>query len=121
MAFFDFASNIAETTELHYKMSLRTRHYKVRYNKLKDYVTEYTKTNDLMVKNEDDIHGEIFLQANSYHMIISIIQVTPMECAVDIKVQTYGLIGLFKPVKHIQKCFNYLDKKVTTTGIGQRS
>jgi hypothetical protein len=120
MAFFDFASTIAETKETHQKMQLRTRYYKTRYEKMKNQVLDYCKITDLFVKHEDDVHGELFLQANGYHMIVSIVQVSPMECAVDIKVQTYGLIGLFKPMKIIAKCYAYLDKKVEFKGVGLR-
>jgi len=120
MAFFDFVSTIAETKETHQRMQLRTRYYKTRYNKMKDQILDYCKVSNLYVKNEDDVHGELFLQANGYHMIVSIVQVSPMECAVDIKVQTYGLIGLFKPMKIIQKCFAYIDKKVEFKGVELR-
>lgn len=118
MAFFDFASNLAETRELHSNQYLRTRYYKARYTNLKEIVLKYANENNIFVKSEDDVHGEIFLQTQRYHIIVSILQVTPLESAVDIKVQTYKLIGLFKPLKIITKLFNYIDEKSDFKGTG---
>ena len=118
MGFFDFASNIAETKESHQHKNLKTHYYKNRYNNIKKIVLDYAKENKMQVKSEDDVHGEIFLQSNNRHIIISIIQVTPLETGVDIKVQTYRIIGLYKPMKDIINLFNYINKKADFKGLG---
>ena len=118
MAFFDFASNIAETKELHANQYLRTRYYKTRYKNLKDVILAYAKANKIKVKSEDDLHGEIFLQTNRYHIIVSIVQVSPLESAVDIKVQTYKILGLYKPLKLILSLYIHIDTKAEFKGTG---
>lgn len=118
MAFFNFTSNLAETKELHTNPYLRTRYYKGRYSNIKEIVINYAKANKIIVKSVDDTHGEVYLQANRFHIIVSILQVSPLETAVDIKVQTYKLLGLYKPLKIITGLYNYIDSKADFKGIG---
>lgn len=118
MGVFDFASNVAETFETNMNSKLKTHYYKDRYNNIKQIVLKYAQANKLIVKSEDDAHGEIFLQSSGYHMIVSILQVSPLETAVDIKVQTYRIIGLFKPVKLIVRMFEHINTKANFKGVG---
>lgn len=118
MAILDFASNVAETYETNMNNKLKTHYYKDRYKNIKQIVLKYAQLKKLTVRSEDDIHGEIYLQAANYHMIVSIIQVSPFETAVDIKVQTYRLLGLFKPVKIILNMFNHINEKTNFKGVG---
>jgi len=118
MAFFDFASNISETSEIHQNKDLKTHYYKARYNNIKKIVLDFAKEKKMSVRSEDDIHGEIFLQSNRNHMIISIMQISPLETAVDVKVQTYKMIGLYKPMKDTITLFNYISKKADFKGTG---
>ena len=121
MAFFDFVTNISETNEKHQDKNLRTHYYKDRYNNIKKIVLTYANENKMHIKSEDDVHGEIFLQSNKYHMIVSIVQVTPLETAVDIKVQTYSILGLYKPMKNIITLYRYIGKKSDFKGLGLHS
>ena len=118
MAMFDFASNVAETSETNPNNKLKTHYYKDRYNNIKQIVLNYAKINKITVRSEDDVHGEIYLQAGNHHMIISILQVSPFETAVDIKVQTYRILGLYKPVKLILNVFNHINSKANFKGVG---
>ena len=118
MGLFDFASNVSETFETNATNKLKTHYYKDRYKNIKQIVLNYALENKITVRSEDDVHGEIYLQARNYHLIISIIQVTPFETAVDIKVQTYRLLGLFKPVKLILKMFTHINSKADFKGVG---
>ena len=118
MAFLNFTSNLAETKELHSNPSLRTRYYKSRYPNIKEIVVNYAKVKSINVKSVDDTHGEIFLQSNRFHIIVSIIQVNPLESGVDIKVQTYKIIGLYKPLKIITNLYNHIDSKADFKGVG---
>lgn len=113
-----FASNIEETSDRHSNEHLRTHYYKTRYNDLKQIVIAYAKANKMTIKSEDDKHGEIFLQASRFHIIVSIIQITPLETSVDLKVQTYKLLGLFKPLKIIAALYNHLNSKTQFKGVG---
>jgi hypothetical protein len=116
MGFFDFLSNNAETSELHSVMDLRTRYYKTSYKKVKEQVEAYAEEQNITVKHVNDVHGEIFLQTGNYHMIVSIIQVTPLETAVDMKVQTYKLMGMSLPKKLILQMYAFLNINLTFKG-----
>ena len=118
MGFFDFATNIAESKEIHNDNNLKTHYYKTRYNNIKQIILSYAQANKLIVKSEDDVHGEIFLQANNRHIIVSIVQVSPFETAVDVKVQTYRIIGLYKPMKEIILLYRYIGTKADFKGVG---
>jgi len=118
MGVFYFASNIEETSERHNNQNLRTHYYNSRYNELKQIVISYAKANKMTVKSEDDKHGEIFLQSSRFHIIVSIMQITPLETSVDFKVQTYKLLGLFKPLKLITSFYIYLNSKAQFKGAG---
>ena len=111
-----FMRTTAETREMHALGKMRTRYYKTNYNKAKAKVLLYVEKLGVDIKNIDDNHGEIFVQSNKYHMIISIIQVTPIETAVDFKVQFYGLIGRNRPQKLIQDFYTYLDSELPFKG-----
>ncbi len=113
MAFFDFASNVSETNESNSNQKLKTHYYKARYKNIKQIVINYAQVHKLHVRSEDDLHGEIYLQSNGYHMIVSIVQVSPFETAVDIKVQTYRILGLFKPTKLIINVLDHIKTKAS--------
>lgn len=113
-----FLSNFAETKERHQNKELRTRYYRTRYSKVKDAVIEYSNHYDFSINNIDDIHGEIFIQTTKFHLIISIIQVNPLESAIDVKVQTYKVFGMNKPQRTIENLFAFLDKKLEFKGVG---
>lgn len=116
MGLSEMLSNNVETKELHDHKELRTRYYKSSFRKIKEQLEVFCNDSEIEVKNIDEVHGEMFLQTNKYHMIISMIQVTPIETAVDIKVQTYKVIGMYAPKKLILSMYKYLDSKFTFKG-----
>lgn len=118
MGIMNFISNFAETKELHQLPALKTRYYRTRYTKVKDMIIEYANHNDYIINNIDDIHGEIFVQTTKFHLIISIIQVNPLETAVDVKVQTYKIVGMNKPRNIILNLYSFLNKKLDFKGVG---
>ena len=118
MSLSSFFGTVAETKELHSVIALRSRYYKTNYNKAKAAVLEYTKQSNLNIGNIDDSHKEILLQSNKYHIIVSFIQVTPIETAIDIKVEVYGLFGLNRPQKMIVNYYKYLDENLSFKGVG---
>lgn len=113
-----FLSNNAETRELHTDSELRSRYYKTTFKKIKTAIEEYCDNEGIVVVNVDETHGEMFLQTTKYHMIVSIIQVNPLESAVDLKVQTYQLIGRNVPKMKVLKMYKYLNDKLPFKGVG---
>jgi len=117
MSFLGFLSNFAETKEKHNNPNLRTRYYSTEYKAIRNIINDYAKENEYLVTKIDDKKHEIFLQNTKFHIIISIIQITPMETAVDIKVQTYNIIGMNKPVRSILDLYSYLNNKLKFKGV----
>lgn len=117
MAGMSFLNNLAETKELHSDAVLRTHYYKTNYQKAKAVVIEYANEIKANVRNIDDEHREIFLQSDRYHIIVSLVQVSPIETSVDFKVEQYGIIGMNRPKKRIVEFYAYLDKNLTLKGV----
>lgn len=113
-----FLSPVAETKELHSDGQLRSRYYKTNYAKAKAVIVEHTTQLNAQVKNVDDVHREIFIQGNRYHIIAFLVQVTPYETSVDFKVEHYGFIGMNRPKKKIIEFYEYLNHNLTFKGVG---
>lgn len=117
MGLLDFTKTLCETKELHQDKDLRTRYYKTGYTKVKEQVLRFCDNAGLIVKNINDEHGEILVQTSKLHCIISIIQITPLETACDIKVQTYGVFGMNIPRKTVLSIYDHLNKSLTFKGV----
>ncbi len=118
MGFKEFLSNNAETSELHQDGGLRSRYYKASFKKVRDVIQEFSTLKDIVILNVDEVHGEMFLQTTKYHMIVSIVQVNPLETAVDVKVQTYQLIGRGVPKNKVLELYDHLNNNLTFKGVG---
>lgn len=113
-----FFRNTAETKELHSLVGLRSRYYKTNYQKAKAVVLEYAKENKLDPRHIDDAHKELLLQSGRFHIIVSFVQVTPIETSVDFKVEFYAIFGFNRPIKKIISFYEYLDKNLSFKGVG---
>ncbi len=112
-----FFSTICETKELHENTDLRTKYFKSSFLKVKEQVERYAQANKLIVQSVNEEYGEVLLQSSSMHIVVSIIQTTPLETAVDIKVQVYTLIGMNIPKKTILKLYQYLSQNLNFKGV----
>jgi hypothetical protein len=118
MVLLSFLSPLAETKELHCDAPLRSRYYKTNYNKTKATLLEFAEQKNWTVRNVDDEHRELFLQGSKFHVIVSMVQVTPYETSVDFKVEFYTLVGFNRPRKMITELYQYLDKQLPFKGVG---
>lgn len=113
-----FFKTIAESKELHSDVQLRSRYYKTNYQKAKAVLLEYAKQESIDVRNVDDEHRELFFQGSRFHIIVSLVQVNPIETSVDFKVEYYGLLGMNRPKNTILKLYQYLDQNLSFKGVG---
>ena len=118
MSVSSFFGTTAETVELHPIIGLRSRYYKSNYAKAKAIILEHASKSKMIIANIDDEHREILLQSSRYHIIVSLVQVNPIETSVDFKVQMYGIFGFHRPRKVIFSFYAYLDKNLTFKGVG---
>jgi hypothetical protein len=117
MGVFDFTKTLCETQELHKDSELRTRYYRSSYTKVKTEITQFCNLSGMDIVNVDDTHGELFIQTKKFHIIVSIIQISPLETAVDMKVQTYGMWGMNLPKKTVLAVYKYLNEALTFKGV----
>lgn len=117
MGLLDFTKTLCETREVHLDKELKTRYYKTSYTKVKEQVENFCTLEDLNITNINDTHGEILIQTNKFHAIVSVIQVTPLETACDIKVQAYGVFGMHRPRKTILALYEHLNKTLKFKGV----
>jgi|SRR5690554_4052887 len=120
MGFFDFFIRDIETSDLHSNPRLRTHYYKCDYRQTKEAVLSFLKINKYKVANINDKYGEIFVQADKFHMIISIRKANILNSSVDIKINVYNLLGAYRPHKLISKIYEYLDKELLFVGVGRQ-
>ncbi len=114
----DFFSNHEETRETHFKNRMRTRYYKHSSKEVLDLLeTYFQNSKDAEVKTRDDEHGELFAQGGKFHVIATVHSFTPRETSVDLKVQTYRVLGAGRSEKIIDTVYTYLDKHLTLKGI----
>lgn len=113
-----YFGTVAETQELHSVVGLRSRYYKTSYKIAKAAVLEYVDQIKAIVKHDDEVHKEMLIQSNRYHIIVTFVQVTPIETSIDFKVEIYGLFGFHRPRNMILKFYNYLNNKLTFKGVG---
>ncbi len=118
MGLMDLITNFAETSETHSNKILKTRYYRTSYKNVKSAIGDYAKKNSYIINSIDDKHGEIFVQTTKFHLIISVLQINALETAVDVKVQTYTILGLNKPRSIIEQLFTFLDKALDFKGVG---
>lgn len=113
-----FFKTTAETKELHAVGALRSRYYKTNYKTAKEAILEYAQSQKLETKHIDDEHKEIYLQGTRYHIMVSVVQINPIETSIDFKVQHYGLIGMNRPMQRIEAFYKFLDTKLPFKGVG---
>ena len=114
----DYFSNNFETNDTHRIPKLKTRYYKASYKKIKIALEEYCDKTNVHIKHVDDAHKELFLQTNKYHIIFSVVQITPLESAIDMKIQTYKIMGMNTPIDIIWKFYQHLDSVLSFKGVG---
>jgi len=118
MGFFDYFSNHAESSERHALKALQTHYYKHNYAQVKEALKAYANKHRYPIKSVDDKHGEVFIETSKFHMIATIIEINPRETAIDIKTQTYKIVGFNKPKTIIIDTFKALDEVLTLKGVG---
>lgn len=117
MRFRDYFTNDFETSDNHHIDTLRTRYYRARYDEAKNAILHVAKQMNATVKSSDDNFKEISIESMKFNAIFSVINVKMSECAIDIKVNTFAIIGLAKGKKIIEEIYQLLDKSLPFKGV----
>lgn len=114
----DYFSNDFETSDTHYISSLRTRYYRARNTQVREVALELIKSEEGIVKSNDEAHYELIFDTKYYSATFTIISTTISETAIDIKINTYSLVGMGKGKKAIERMYAYFDSKLPFKGVG---
>ncbi len=117
MSLTSFFSTTCETRELHADAQLRTRYYRNNFNQAKEAVDRIAATLGLEVRDVNPAHGEIYLLGNGFDIIVTAIQVTPIETGIDLKINVFSFAGFGRPRKLALQWFAALDKQLKFKGV----
>lgn len=117
MSLASFFQSACETRELHADAQLRTRYYRNSFQQAKDAVDRLAAEERLEVRNIDVVHGEIYLLGNGYDVIVTAIQVTPIETGIDLKVNWFGFVGMGRPKKIALRFYQGFDRLLKFKGV----
>lgn len=121
MGLFSVFSNLYETKERHEKKAYQTHYFKTNYAKTKAALLNVAKASGLTLKSANDTYGELYFTGKKYHVIATVIQTSPAETAVDLKVQTYYIAGFNRPKKIIESTFKALKDTLPLKGTGLKA
>lgn len=116
-----FFAKQAETKGMHRDAGLRTHYYKTNYNKIKQQIENYASQHKLTIRNINDEYKEILIQQRGYHIVVSCTQINPLNTAVDLKVEHYGMIVMNRPAKIITRFYQFLDSNLPLKEVGVQS
>ena len=114
-----------ETSDAHKVETLRTRYYKADAKKCLSSIEEYAKKNNLSVVNVNYEFKEILIKKDNIDIIASVIEINPIEAAVDLNIinKPYDLLGI--PLPDFNACqkvateiYSHLDKVLMLKKVG---
>ena len=117
MALRDLFRKDFETSDNSSYDTLRTHYYRNRIEEVKEAIYELIKQEKGNLQDENDNYQEILFETSGYSCIVKMTSITPIEQAIDFKVNTYNLIGFGKGKKVIERLYDALDKKLSFKGI----
>ena len=113
----DFFKKDFETSDNSIYQTLKTHYYRNRYDEVKEVIFELIKEEKGNLQDENDQYQEILFETSGYSCIIKITSTTPIEHAIDFKVNTYNLLGFGKGKKVIERLYSILDSHLQFKGI----
>lgn len=117
MSLASFFTSTCETRELHSDASLRTRYYRNSYKQAFEALKSLEKELDFDIRDVNDTHGEIYIISNGYEIIVTMVQVTPIETGIDFKVNTFSAIGFGRPRKIAIQFYKEFDRLLKFKGV----
>ena len=95
----DFFKKDFETFDNSSYDTLRTHYYRNRLDEVKECLYELIKLEKGNLQDENDVYQEMLFETSGYSCTIKITSTTPIEHAIDFKVNTYNLFGFGKGKK----------------------
>ena len=112
-----FFANNCETRELHREPELRTNYYGNNFSQIVAALNEIASEMRLEVRNVDKTHREVYMLGQGYDVIFTLVEITPIEIGVDIKVNWFSALGFNRPKKKIMEIYSKMKKKLRFKGV----
>lgn len=101
-----------ETKDGALDLDLRTRYYRNNYKVSKAAMVEVAKKLGFSIKVDDDERKEHLFKGSAGEIIVTMINITPIETAIDFTINTSGALSFGKGKKIIVSLYNELDKQL---------
>ena len=109
-------STEVETKEVHKKEQLRTHYYRNNFNDVLNAFNKIAEEDNMEVQHVDKKWGEVYIIANGYEVIAIVNQITPLETAVDFKINYFVTFGFNRPMKRAIHLYERLDSMLNFKG-----
>lgn len=117
MSIRSFFSPSCETRELHTDPELRTRYYRNSFKQVVEGLRRLAEKNNMIVKDVNETHKEIYMIGNGFDCIVTVSQMTPIEAGIDFKINVFSGLGLNRPKKKAVQFYKELNEILSFKGI----
>jgi len=111
-----FFANSVETREQHKNENLRTRYYKNNFEQVKNCLEKICKEEDMQLQQVNKKFGDIYICAYDFEIFATVIEITPIETSVDLKINYFATFGFGKPEKKAIHIYERLNKMLIFKG-----
>ena len=118
MKFRDMFNKSYETSDNNSEETLKSHYYRARYEEALKMVRELVEAEKATITDENEVYKEILFENNSYSCVCKITDTTPVEMAIDFKIETFGFFSFGKGKKIIAGFYKFLDSKLNFKGVG---
>jgi len=91
---------------------LMTHYYRNNFKQVKAALVETTKELKFNMTYENDERKEFVLKRGDSEVIVTVVNITPIETTVDFTVNTFGVLSFGKGRTIIQSLYKDLDKRL---------
>lgn len=113
MSFSDNFRNSFETSNNDSDMRLRTHYYGSDLENTKNTISRVLQNNGFHLIHVDNVYNEMLLRSKKEELIISLVEQSMYETAVNIKINTKYLISFARGKKTIDQVYQLLNKQLT--------
>jgi len=119
MGVFDNLRKHYETRDSATDKMLLTHYYRNNYQQVKKGLLDTANALGFNVTYENDERKEFVFKRRDCEVIVTVVNITPIETTVDFTVNTFGIFSFGKGKKVIEDLYQDLDKRLMLKGLGQ--
>lgn len=111
-----FFRTSAETREMHKKDELRTHYYRNTFEQVVKAFEKICSEEDIQLQQVNKQFGDLYMCAFDFEVFATVLQITPAETSVDMKINFFSLMGFKKPERKIIHLYQRLDHSLNFKG-----